>query len=313
MITAVSDSKRYDAYRLKWAEAGAGTIQSTVPIHMDIELASACNYKCPMCPQSEIKVSFAKDFMDTMLALNLLTEAARIGVSSIKLNWRGEAVLHPEFARIAMYAKKLDFADLMLNTNGSHTKPEVRAAVHNMDTLIFSIDTLKPDVAEVIRPGGPLEDVLFNLDCAVIARNIHGSPKRIRVNFTRQKENWDEVEAIQAYCDKLGVECYIKPVFPRNPPKVGQYYDESKFTVKGRKNCQFPFQRLTVAFDGRVAPCCVPWEDTLYIGNLNHQTIQQVWRSMNLFDIQKDAKSADYKHPTCVGCTSWASYDVVQK
>ena len=300
----------YKEYRDQWARASNGEI-TAAPTHIDLELSSACNYRCGMCPQAEPEVAFKKAFMNYRLAVKLLHEAKSIGVKSIKLNWRGESVLHPQFPGIVFEAVNLGFCETMLNTNGSYTDVLVEQAVLSIDTVIFSVDSLKEDVAARIRPGGPLSDVIRNVAAAVTSKELYKTPKKIRINFTRQKENWDELPAMEKFCAELGIDLNTRPVFPRNPPKTGMYYDASKTIVMGRKNCGFPFQRLVIAWDGMVAPCCVPWTNDLFVGDVTRQSLKEVWEGMELARIRQDALSADYKHPTCINCTSWQSYNVV--
>lgn len=300
----------YQEYRKQFTGAASGDVITMAPTHLDIELASVCSFRCGMCPQAETFVDWHKGFMDTTLALRLLNEAKDIGVMSVKLNWRGESTLHPDFFYILEQAHDLCFVDVMLNTNGAYG-PLIGSQIDGtVDTLIYSIDSLVPEMAARLRPPGMLDRVIQNLDCSVGIRSKYGGPRIIRVNFTRQKENWDELPAMEAFCKERGIELYVKPVFPRNPPKQGEYYPEEKFTVKGRKNCGFPFQRLVVAHDGRVAPCCVPWNDTLYVGDVNKQSLLEIWNGPELAAIREAAKKVEYKEPTCLNCTSWASYEV---
>lgn len=299
----------YDQYREQFAQAGKGLI-TTAPTHLDIELASVCNFRCPMCPQAETMVDWKKGFMPEEMAFRLLEEAKKIGVLSVKLNWRGESTLHPAFTRIMGYAKVTGFSDVMLNTNGAYNHDTAREINYCIATLIYSIDSLDPAMAAKLRPPGKINEVLANLGRSVAHRKMHGTPKIIRVNFTRQKENWDELPAMQRFCDALGVELYAKSVFPRNPPKQGEYFPDENFKVNGRKNCGFPYQRLVVSHDGRVAPCCVPWNDTLFVGDVNKNSLLEIWNGDDLRAIREAALKAEYKDPTCVNCTSWASYDV---
>lgn len=301
----------YTEYRQQWADAGQGKI-TPAPTHIDLELSSLCNFKCPICPHAETEVAFKRRFMDTDRAVGLLWEAKQLGVRSVKLNWRGESTLHPDFQWIARAAKKLKFDDLMLNTNGSYRGKDIEAAVlDHIDTLIFSVDTLDSKKAERLRPGGPLNVVLENVRDAADAMHTWSAPRFVRVNFTLQKENADEVQEMRVFCATLGIDLSIRPVFPRNPPKVGEYFDETKAHVLGRKNCGFPFQRLVVAHDGKVAPCCVPWSNDLWVGDVNKQSLRDIWEREELRRIREDALNAAYSHPTCMNCTSWSSYEVV--
>lgn len=302
----------YTEYRQQWADAGQGKI-TPVPTHIDLELSSACNFRCPMCPQAEKEVAFKKDFMDTDRAVGLLWEAKQLGVRSVKLNWRGESTLHPDFQWIVRAAKKLKFDDLMLNTNGSwdYNNTDLHESVRSFDTLIFSIDTFDPEKAKKLRPGVPLKTVLFNFMEIALNRHKFGTPSRLKINFTLQKENADEVDKVKRCAETYHADLSIRPVFPRNPPKVGEYFDETKVHVMGRKNCGFPFQRLVVAHDGKVAPCCVPWSNNLWVGDVTKQSLRDIWEGEDLRRIREDAMKAAYSHPTCVNCTSWSSYEVI--
>ena len=221
--------------------------------------------------------------------------------------WRGEATLHPKFYEISLYLLKKGFEEVLLNTNGSF-KGKVVHAVNLFDHLIYSIDSLDERVFMEIRPGSNFETIWENLGRSILSQSLVGRPKKLSINFTEQKLNEKEVDGLKKFCDKFGIQANIKPVFPRNA-KVGMYYDETKMKIWGRKNCEYPFQRLTIAWDGRVAPCCVPWDDNLYVGDWNKNTLLEIWSGDKIKDIRKDAIKGDYKHPVCVNCTSWNSYE----
>ena len=66
-----------------------------------------------------------------------------MGVSSIKLNYRGEPSLHPEIVSFVSQAADHGFPDIMMNTNGNggaRTRPELFAELvgsghHRFDVL----------------------------------------------------------------------------------------------------------------------------------------------------------------------------------
>ena len=60
---------------------------------------------------------------------------------------------------------------------------------------------------------------------------------------------------------------------------------------------------MTVYDDGRVFPCCSDYDDGLQIGDLNNQTVEEVWNSKELNDIRKkhfDGKF--YELDACAKC-----------
>lgn len=79
--------------------------------------------------------------------------------SVIKLQGTGEAMLHPEFDRFVIYAKKRGhFADII--TNGSVEMSDVK--IKHLDRIGFSIDTLD-EVAAAKNGRKNLKKVVQNL------------------------------------------------------------------------------------------------------------------------------------------------------
>ncbi|MDI6756428.1 MAG: radical SAM/SPASM domain-containing protein [Endomicrobiia bacterium] len=286
-------SKAYEDYREQWRRAGEGLI-TAAPTHLDLELVRGCNAACVYCPASKEKQKPV--FMNTNNAIALLKQAKEINVQSVKFNWRGEATLHPDFAEIIDYAKGLDFVDLMLNTNGMYPNSLTRS-ISKLDTIIFSIDGSRQITQTELRCGTMLEIIWGNI--GVLLDEI--SHPLIKVNFTECKENENEKEKVRAQCAGKG----IKFVCRKEAPRTGN----GRINLP-RKPCPFPFQRLTVAYDGRVAPCCVPWDDNFYIGDLNKQTLLDIWHGDRIKRIREDAMAVNYREEACLNCTSYQAYKI---
>lgn len=102
----------YKEYRRKWVENPNSFIIEKAPIDLAIEVSSMCNLKCPMCHrtidlQKEDSKIARGGVMDWQLWTKIIDEAAEIGVSSIKLNWRGEPTTNPKLADMIRYAKEI--------------------------------------------------------------------------------------------------------------------------------------------------------------------------------------------------------------
>jgi MoaA/NifB/PqqE/SkfB family radical SAM enzyme len=119
-----------EEYRTAWAHAYLQ--DPPVPLNIDIELASLCNLACPYCFWGEQDFNAKmrekgwdgitkKRFMSTDLAKKIIDQCAEIGVPAIKMNWRGESTLHPDYSDIMQYAasKSPRFFDILVNTNGN--------------------------------------------------------------------------------------------------------------------------------------------------------------------------------------------------
>ena len=87
--------KEYAEYRKNWVDYPRNFIVSEYPLLVDLELASVCNLRCPMCYtiSPEFKQKVNTKLMDWELYTKLIDEVAG-KVSALRLSLRGEAFLH---------------------------------------------------------------------------------------------------------------------------------------------------------------------------------------------------------------------------
>src|SRR5205085_1904141 len=105
-------SERYQAYRREWARRESETDASDHPVHVDVEMVAVCDLRCGSSeedPQGFCQIwthehirtqgfdehTYQRGYMDPVLYGRIVQQCADMGVSSIKLNYRGEPSLHP--------------------------------------------------------------------------------------------------------------------------------------------------------------------------------------------------------------------------
>ena len=67
--------------------------------------------------------------------------------------------------------------------------------------------------------------------------------------------------------------------------------------------CNIPFYAMSVNYDGKVLLCSHDWTKSQVLGNLNHQTIQDVWlKSEVLLDFRKSLGQGKRSHFPCSKC-----------
>ncbi|HLA78360.1 MAG TPA: hypothetical protein VJU18_12330, partial [Vicinamibacteria bacterium] len=101
-----SRSRRYQAYRQEWDRREVECDASDHPVHVDLESVATCDLRCGSSeddPQGFCQIwthehirkqgleeyTFQRGFMDPILYGRLIQQCADLGVSSIKLNYRG--------------------------------------------------------------------------------------------------------------------------------------------------------------------------------------------------------------------------------
>ena len=132
----------FQRYRQLWAEAAAFRCLTDFPMHLDIELSGKCNLRCTHCFQNGL-IEGELGFMDYGLFTRVIDEATAAGLCAVKLQVRGESMLHPQFFDAMHYAKAAGVMDVQLTTNATLLDDEAneRLLAGSLDGIIFSVDS----------------------------------------------------------------------------------------------------------------------------------------------------------------------------
>lgn len=278
-------SERYEAYRREWDRREAELDPASQPVHVDLESVAVCDLRCGSSeddPQGFCQIwthehirtqgfdehTYQRGYMDPVLYGRLIQQCADSGVSSIKLNYRGEPSLHPRLVSFVREAAALGFPDIMMNTNGNglaRKQPDLfyRVVEAGITDLMFSVDACDPDSYQRQRVGGSWEVLLNSVRQAVRARDDgKGAPDlRIRASVVRTHINAEAVDSgrmEEFWKGKLGVdwmsisECYF-PAGTQHHWQAAHWRELSAAEFQ----CPDPFRRMVVTWDGRhTMPCC---------------------------------------------------------
>jgi len=270
------DADKYREYRRLWDKAANENYLPSNPLHVDIELSSACNLRCKMCNHG-ISTMTDVGFMDDRLALRLIDECALLGVCSIKFNWRGEVTLNGFLPEAVKHAKSKGILEVQINTNGLPPKKDIliQCAENNIDRIIFSVDGFSKETYENVRIGGDYDKLLGNIHELIAWRKEKKAGKPlIRVQMVRTQSNAFEVTDFIAYWHGLVDDVRISDVTDRGQGNEMSVGDQD---AVGRRRCTQPFQRLVIARDGRVSPCCADWNQRYVVGDANSTSLAEIW------------------------------------
>lgn len=303
--------ERFAAYRRKWETYPRQRIVSDFPINVDLELASMCNLRCPMCHTLYIKnpsyQAYRAQDMTRLMSFDTFKRAIDEGrqyddFSAIKLNFRGESTLHPEIDKFIAYAKQRGVLDILLNSNGNYPSDlNERLVEAGLSEISFSLDALTPETYAKIRIGGDFYVALSN----VMRMLSYKDRIRVRVSYVHQQSNAHETEEFTRFWTKMGVDkILISDVY--NPAElikknmaVKKYAKPEKFT------CPQLWQRLMVLNNGDVYPCCHAFEepDDLKLGNIHEQSLREMWDGAKLKQLRDVHSRGEYqKIASCAKC-----------
>ena len=247
-------------------------MSASFPTHLEVEAASKCQMKCPMCWTTYMKEN-VKGLMKMDLYKKIVDEAAANNVFSIKLSWRGEPMLNPNLIEMIKYAKKKKIKHVAFLTNAELlTKKKSHELLESgCDYISISADGVD-EIYDKIRFPAKFEETVARIKYLKQIRDEKKQKKpliRVQSILTAIENNsekfyktWEKVaDRINVIADQLR----------------DYQIDENKIEYNHYFMCPKPFQRLAIAHDGRVHQCISDYHGKNILGNVNTQTIKEVW------------------------------------
>lgn len=274
---------------------------STPPI-IQIEPTNLCNLRCVSC--SAWRAHRAQGFMPLPLFKKIIDDASSIRVSEIRLWLHGEPLLHPHFGEMVAYIKQKGIA-VHIITNGSalsgrKSREILSAGVNFMDIVRISVLGYSREVHELVMKGVQHDRVVKNIQNFVEARNQLGlSGPRISVVNYDLPENMKERD--------IFVEFWSKKVDWVSVGSISQSFASFNTgngpTAIRTTTCGDP-EHMWVFWNGEVTRCGQDINGEYIFGNLEHQSITEVWNCQGLKDLRELHRQKRFAElPMCGTCS----------
>ena len=217
------------------------------------------------------------------MSITLLTKVTSQLNSNVTIVpfYRGEATLHHDFSGAMEHLRK--FKQVQFATNGDYlTFPHREAILRNVTFLSLSLH-------EFLMPW-QTNWLPFLYDC--LGRNID-----------------TQVSIVDTEVDETRRGKFISE-WRQHVNRVRIYESHSKNGFGSMNNkhptstCQKPFEDMVVYWDGKVGLCNHDWNNQTYLGNLNTQTVEEVWRSIEYENVRSQQRlGMRTLIPTCKACS----------
>lgn len=273
----------YILYRYKFKEYPKKKISTDFPIYILIEPVSSCNLKCTVCFQSD-KSFIKKEYMGKMdfeLYKKIIDEAVENNTKAITFGSRGEPTIHPQIIDFIDYAKN-KFLEFKLITNATKLNDKLINKIFeaNIDLVSFSIDSEDKLIYEKIRKFANFDQVLSNVKKYCEIKKAYKNCKTItRVSGLKVYKEQSESKFYE-FWSKYADEVVFKEVSQRWDTYNNAIHEDLS------KPCNFIWERMYVWYDGKVNPCDADYKSYLSYGNVNNNTIKQIWSSKAFNDLK---------------------------
>jgi len=285
------------------------------PLSAHIDISSVCNYKCSFCFQADTsgmkKVGLKRGFMELNMFKKIVDDCKQFPnkIKKIKIGNHGEPTLNPDVIEMVRYARDSDCAEIIeMFTNGSKLNLElnkglVEAGLQRInisleglsDQRYYDVAGIKQDFHAIVDGVKNLYEtkILLKSDLQIyvkIADQAHALKKdSTEIFILTEDEKKYFYETFGSICDEI----FIEKVVPQwadtqltkqnEVSKTGMYNQSIK---EWKDVCPFIFMYMHFNCDGTVSPCTLDWPRKVVIGNVNEQSVSEIWNGNSLKELQ---------------------------
>lgn len=294
-------------------------IQWGVPFSISIEPTTACNLRCPECPSGLRAFSRPTGNLRSDFFRKTIDELHR-DLSFLIFYFQGEPYINPDFLDMVQYASQRGIYTIT-STNGHFLNEEnARKTIESgLDRLIISVDGSTQEVYEQYRKSGKLEVVLQG------ARNVVKWKKKLKsktphliFQFLVVRPNEHQIPEIYQLAEEIGIdEVRLKtaqiydyaqgnPLIP-NQDRYSRYRRQAdgSYRIKNQllNHCWKLWHACVITWDGVVVPCCFDKDAQYRMGNLQEQTLREVWQQQPYREFRQQLMKGRDKIDICTNCT----------
>lgn len=287
---------------------------------LQIEVTNACNHRCYFCPNEQ---SIRKTtMMDYDFAKRIIKECAEFLSEGAKIcfHMNGEPLLYKRLPELVRYAKELGYEYAFVTTNGSLATDEVLAQLFEagLDSIKFSINAGSRETYLKIHGKDDFEKAIHALEFSANYRKMHGERFKIFVSCVATKDNYGELEGLNAYarqyCDEI--------VFYYPCGYAGQNNNLAKelrcdlsglnidaFEIKHSCPCAVLWNSINVTCEGYLSLCCSESDNRLIIEDLNKMSVKEAWLGKRMQKIRRRHLAGEIQNMPCLSCITEKGYE----
>ena len=267
----------------------------SMPIEACIGLTNACNARCEMCPNrtSKRKIGFMP-----FSTFKKIIDQLKDHVEIVYLHSDGESLLHPKLFEMIKYSKQQGITT-GLSTNAIVLDKEKSEKIieSGLDYFIISIDATSRKTYLKVKGVDKYDVVVDNVKHFLEIKQDK-KPYTV-VQLIEIKENSKEVRQFKQIWKSPNAGIRIRPAISWG----GFYKNTTNNPLGPTKACILLWRMVVFFWDGTVAMCCHDILNSCPIGNINKNSIAEIWNGEKMMKYREMHIKKDYgKISLCKDC-----------
>lgn len=275
------------------------------PLNIIVEPGNFCNLNCTTCAND--RLTRKKGQMNIFLYKKIIDEVAYINpYTRMWLDFYGEPLIQKyKLYYMIDYARKKGLENICINTNGTLLDKEMAEMLLDSGISFISIDCdgFSKDVYESIRIGADRDVTYSNIEYILKRKRERGLKSPIiEVKAMEMEENKEEIQEIISYWRERGAWTTTRRLITWG----GACEDIVINGDSERIACGFSVGICAITWDGLVVNCGLDYDAKYVWGDVNKQTIKEIWGKRNNEMVKYQLSHKFDKLPSmCHGCKDW--------
>lgn len=269
------------------------------PTHVDVEIASACQMRCPMCYTTHMPHNL-KGLMDWDLYTKIIDQCVEQKVYSIKLSWRGEPLLNPRAVDMVKYAKEKGIKEVAFLSNAEllDNKTAEQLVDADLDWISVSADGVN-EIYNEIRAPADFEETKQKVAYLKKYRDSKGLKKpliRVQSIMSAVEDIVDEyVGHWEDIVDRTNIIA----------DNIREFKDLEEDAFNPYFVCPKAWERMTIAHDGKIHQCNTDYAGKMILGDANEQSLKDIWHGEGQRKVREGFRKHTYLKdlPACRQCS----------
>jgi radical SAM protein with 4Fe4S-binding SPASM domain len=274
------------------------------PISVLVGLHNRCDLDCKMCYPGYRNDK--KTNLSDKVIKKLFKEFKSNKLSAIMFGANEEPFLYNKLFDVVDMAVSSNIMDIFIFSNGTllNKKNSDKVLNNEVTRLFISVDAVTRETYDEIRIPNKITDIFNKNRLLALENNIKSfidnrnksemTLPLVRTSMSVQPENKHEVQPFidkwSGIVDNVEIQVYsdYSSVY-RLSKKTKEFNTKSRNLSDNLKNphCTQPWNTITIWPNGNVSPCCNLNGINLTIGNVNNDTVKNIWNSKEMTTIRE--------------------------
>lgn len=279
------------------------------PLVLNIEPTNDCNSHCFYCPRKKTVGTQGINYLAMDDFKKIIDQIHTKKLIMLNLHKDGEPLLHKDLPQMVAYAKQKDAAQVIhLNTNGILINSKIGRGIikKGIDDITISVDAALEKTYYRFKKMKGLHKLEEDIKEIIEYRDKINSRTNIRLKIMEFDDI--EKEEIDLFYEKwsgVADEVQVTGIHSWSGAIDIKVTDEQSHK---RYPCALLWYMLAINSNGKVSICNVDWNYSGVIGNINSETIHDIWNGKKLRNIRRAQLKGIWNFPPiCEKCVVWVS------